>query len=106
MDTWHEELTTLKARLAVQDMALRALVHSHPDPAAVLDEWRKLRADSVAAAYAPPADARTSEWLTLKVQVFAEEWRAALAAAAGQAGDGDATAMDGMDTQVISAPGP
>lgn len=72
MDNWREELAAIKARLAVQHLALRALVRSHPDPAAVLDEWRKLRADSVAAAYALPSDMR--EWLNQQVHALAEEW--------------------------------
>ena len=38
MENWREELGAIKARLAVQHLALRALVRSHPDPVAVLDE--------------------------------------------------------------------
>jgi hypothetical protein len=73
-----EELAILKAQLAVQHMALRALAHCCPEPAALLDEWRKLRADTVAAAYALLPDARSSEWLTDHVQSFAEDWTAEL----------------------------
>ncbi|WP_140908599.1 hypothetical protein [Cognatiluteimonas lumbrici] len=80
MDNWRDELGAIKARLAVQHLALRALVRSHPDPTAVLDEWRKLRADSVAAAYALPTEMR--EWLTDQVHAFAEEWTAELTRAA------------------------
>jgi hypothetical protein len=75
---WRDELAIVKAQLAVQHMALRALVHSHPRPTAVLEEWRKLRADRVAAAYSLPVDVRTSEWLTDHVQAFAEDWTAEL----------------------------
>ena len=78
MDTWREEVAILQAQLAVQHMALRALVHSHPEPAALLHQWRKLRADRVAAAYTLPADARTSEWLSQHVHAFAEDWTAEL----------------------------
>lgn len=75
MDTnLRDELAILKAQLAVQHMALRALAHSHPRPAALLEEWRKLRADSVAAAYSLPGDVRRSEWLSEHVQIFAEDW--------------------------------
>jgi hypothetical protein len=74
MENWREEAAAIKARLAVQHLALKALVQSHPDPARLLDAWRSLQADSVTAAYAPPADPRSSEWLTAKVQVLAEEW--------------------------------
>lgn len=82
MDNWREELALLKAQLAVQHMALRALVHSHPEPGAVLDEWRRLRANTVAAAYSLPADIRSSEWLSDHVQGFAEDWTAELSDAA------------------------
>ena len=44
---WHEEMASLKARLAVQHMALCALAHSHPQPAALLEAWRNVQADSV-----------------------------------------------------------
>ena len=73
-----DEIAILKAQLAVQHMALRALAHSCPEPAALLDEWRKLRADTVAAAYALLPDIRSSEWLTDQVQAFAEDWTAEL----------------------------
>jgi hypothetical protein len=74
MDNWREEAAAIKVRLAVQHLALKALVQSHPDPGRLLDAWRNLQADSVTAAYAPPADPRHSEWLTAKVQALAEEW--------------------------------
>jgi hypothetical protein len=75
---WRDELAILKAQLAVQHMALRALAHSCPEPVALLDEWRKLRADTVAAAYALLPDIRSSEWLTDHVQSYAEDWTAEL----------------------------
>ena len=78
MDNWRDEVAILRAHMAVQHMALRALVHSHPQPAALLEQWRKLRADRVAAAYSLPADVRASEWLTDHVQAFAEDWTAEL----------------------------
>lgn len=84
MEPWREELAILEARLAVQHLVLRALVHSHPHPATVLDQWRKLRADNVAAAYSLPGDMRASEWLTERVQSFAADWMAELALAAAR----------------------
>lgn len=78
MDHWKEELALVKAQLAVQHMALRALVQSFERPADLLEEWRKLRADTVAAAYSLPFDVRTSAWLTEHVQAFAEDWTAEL----------------------------
>ena len=56
MDNWREELVAIKARLAVQHMALRALVHSHPDPAAVL----ATRASAPVAA--APSGSDTAGW--------------------------------------------
>lgn len=78
MDEWREMLALLKAQVTVQHMALQALVHSHPQPAAVLAQWRKIRADAVNAAYVLPSDERRSAWLTEHVQAFAEDWTAEL----------------------------
>ena len=84
MDHWREELAALKAALAVQQVALRALVHSHPQPAAVLEHWNRLRADSVAAAYGAGPAGDGDGWLTMQVQALAEEWSAELQRAAAQ----------------------
>jgi hypothetical protein len=78
MDKLREELAILQAQLAVQHMVLRALMHSHPNPDDLLQQWRRLRADRVAAAYALPANVRSSEWLSQHVQTFAEDWTAEL----------------------------
>lgn len=45
MDNWRDEVAILQAQLAAQQMALRALIQSHPQPAALLQQWRELRAD-------------------------------------------------------------
>ena len=82
MEPWQEELALLKAHLAVQQMALLALVRSHPRPAAVHEAWQQLRADKVAAAYALSADGPTRDWLTARSHALAEEWTAELAEAA------------------------
>ena len=103
MQPWREELAILKAHVAVQYMALRALVQSHPAPAAVLEEWRKLRADKVAAAYALYADDRASEWLTAQVHTFAEDWTAELADAATRRAPTQ-TAADGEGMEPATAP--
>lgn len=84
MEPWREELALLKAHLAVQRMALRALVQSHPHPAAVLEAWQQLRADKVAAAYALAADDPTRDWLTNQAHAIAEDWTADLANAAAR----------------------
>lgn len=78
MDDWRETLALLKAQATVQHMALRALLHSHPDPAAVLAAWRRIRADAVNAAYVLPSDERSSAWLNEHVHAFAEDWTAEL----------------------------
>ena len=78
MDDWRDLLALLKAQAMVQHMALRALVHAHPDPAAVLAEWRRIRADAVNAAYVLPSDERASAWLGEHVHAFAEDWTAEL----------------------------
>jgi len=78
MDNWRDEIAILQAQLAVQQMALKAVVHAHPHPAELLHQWRRLRADRVAAAYALPTGVRTSEWLSQYVQAFAEDWTAEL----------------------------
>lgn len=84
MEPWREELALIKAHLAVQRMALRALVQSHPQPAAVLDAWQRLRADQVAAAYAPAADDPTRDWLTSEAHAIAEAWTTDLSEAAAR----------------------
>lgn len=81
MESWREELDLLKAHLAVQGMALRALVQSHPQPASVLEAWQQLRADKVAAAYALAADDPTRDWLTAQAHGIAEAWTAELVGA-------------------------
>ena len=98
MEPWREELALLKARLAVQHLALRALVHSHPDPATVLDEWRRLRADTVAAAYAEHADGSAGEWLSEHMQSLAADWMAELALAATRRAVPEAVDGAGCDT--------
>lgn len=85
MDNWREELAALKAAVAVQQVVLRALAHSHPRPPALLDQWSRLRADCVAAAYAPGVGDDGAAWLTQQVQAQAEAWSAELQAAAYRA---------------------
>ena len=95
---WRDELDLLNARLAVQDMALRALVQSHPCPADVLEAWRQLRADKVVAAYAPKAGSPARDWLTNGAHALAEDWTAELSdAAACRASRHDAHAAEADD---------
>ena len=88
LDALRDELATLQAHLTVQRVALRALLRSHPDPAAVLDAWQGLRADTVVAAYALRPGAGADAWLTDRMHAVADDWAAELAALAH--GDVDA----------------
>ena len=78
METFRDELAIVQAQVAVQHLVLQSLVHSHPQPDLLLEQWRRLRADRVAQAYSLPADARSSDWLSQHMQVFAEDWTAEL----------------------------
>ena len=78
METLRDELAIIQAQVAVQNLVLQSLVHSHPQPDLLLQQWRRLRADRVAQSYALPADARSSDWLSQHMQVFAEDWTAEL----------------------------
>lgn len=103
MEIWREELAILQAQLAVQHMALRALVQSHPHPAGLLQHWRRLCADSVASAHALPADARSSEWLSQHVQAFAEDWTAELVDAVTRHADGAKASPSDQDATMPPA---
>ena len=78
-------------------MALRAVVQAHPHPTELLHAWRRLRADRVAAAYALPAEVRSSEWLSQHVQAFAEDWTAELVDAV--TGQGERLGVSSPDSQ-------
>lgn len=97
MDNWREEAAILRAQLAAQQMALRKLIQSHPQPAALLQQWRELRADRVAAASVLPADVRASEWLTQHVQAFTEDWTAELVDAVTRNADRLDVSSSGLD---------
>ena len=87
MDLSHENLAILQAQVAVQNLMLQALMHSHPEPETVLQHWRRLRADRVAAAYTLPADVRNSDWLSEHIQTFADDWTAELVEAVTRQGE-------------------
>ena len=95
MENLRDELAILQAQVVVQQMALRALLQTHPHPADLLQQWRELRADRVAAAYSLPTNIRNSEWLTQHVQAFAEDWTAELVdAVTRHAGSVDAASAE------------
>ncbi len=98
MDNWREEVAIVQAQLAAQQMALRALIQSHPEPAALLQHWRELRADGGAAGCALPAGIRASEWLTQQIQAFAEDWTAELVDAVTRHADRQDLSSSGVDS--------
>ena len=73
-----ETLCALQAQVYAQDVALRALARSHPDPAAVLAAWREALVDAATYAPAAPAHARNSEYFAERVRAFTEDWTAEL----------------------------
>jgi len=73
-----ETLCALQAQVYAQDVALRALARTHPDPAAVLAAWREALVDAATCAPAAPAHARSSEYFAERVRVFTEDWTAEL----------------------------
>jgi len=104
METLRDELAIIQAQVAVQNVVLQSLVHSHPRPDVLLQQWRRLRADRVAQAYALPADARSSDWLSQHMQVFAEDWTAELVDVIASRGadhlGGEATFPDHLDSRL------
>ena len=99
METLRDELAIIQAQVAVQNLVLQSLVHSHPQPDLLLQQWRRLRADRVAQSYALPADARSSDWLSQHMQVFAEDWTAELVDVIAR---GRATSADRQRVRIIS----
>lgn len=71
-----EALCSLQAQVHVQELALRALVATHPDPAALLAAWRQCLADAGGGPIA--AHARDSAYLAEHCRVRAEDWTAEL----------------------------
>ena len=74
-----ENLAMLQAQTAVQQLMLKALLRLQPDPMAVLETWRDIRADAARTMPDLPPDARHSRWLAEQMQCFAEVWSAELA---------------------------
>jgi hypothetical protein len=60
----------------VQDLVLRALVATHPDPARLLAAWRQCLAEAGSGPVA--AHARDSAYLAEHCRVRAEDWTAEL----------------------------
>jgi len=80
-----ETLAMLQAQAAAQQLILKALLRLQPDPMAVLELWRDIRADAERSMPDLPSDARHSRWLAEQMQCFAEDWTAELADLAASA---------------------
>jgi len=74
-----EAVSSLQAQVSVQHLALLGLLRTHPEPAAVLQQWRLLSADALACKSALPSTSRHSELVRERCEHFAEEWTAQLA---------------------------
>lgn len=73
-----EAVCDLQAQVYVLRLALRALLRTHPDPDAALVAWRQALAEAATTSPAAPSNARASEYLADRCQVFAEDWTAEL----------------------------
>ncbi|GAB3359135.1 hypothetical protein [Lysobacter tyrosinilyticus] len=71
-----EAMCSLQAQVHVQGLALRALVATHPDPAALLAEWRQILTDAGSGPVA--VHERDSAYLAEHCRVRAEDWTAEL----------------------------
>jgi hypothetical protein len=93
--TTEEALCSLQAQVHVQELALRALVATHPDPAALLKAWRQCLADAGGGPVA--AHARDSEYLAEHCRIRAEDWTAELVELTLPAVQAEAVPIPGAD---------
>lgn len=73
-----EALSGLQAQLHVYRLALQALVRSHPDPAGLLQCWRRVLDEAPDYVPLAPSDVRHSPLLREQCQAYAEDWTAEL----------------------------
>ncbi|MGV8944780.1 hypothetical protein [Thermomonas sp.] len=73
-----ESICSIQAQLFAQNVMLRALVHTHPDPVELLAAWRAALTEAVTTNPAAPAHVRNSEYLADLVQTHTEDWTAEL----------------------------
>ena len=73
-----EAIASLQAQVAIQHLVLLSLVRSHPDPPAVLAQWRSLLADAGERRSGLPSTGRRSELVGECCERFAEVWTAQL----------------------------
>lgn len=77
-----ESLCSIQAQVYAQQIALRAVARTHPDPVALLTAWREALIEAATSSPVTPRHARDSEYLAEQVRVFAEDWTAELVALA------------------------
>ena len=73
-----EAIASLQAQLAAQQLMLLSLVKNHPQPAAVLEQWRGLWCDAAERKSALPRTSRHSDLVRERCEDFAEQWTAQL----------------------------
>lgn len=73
-----EALCGIQAQVYAQRIALRALVRTHPDPAALLAAWREALTEAATCSPVVPAHTRDSDYLAEQVRAVAEDWTAEL----------------------------
>ncbi|UJB19167.1 MULTISPECIES: hypothetical protein [Lysobacter] len=80
--TTEEAISSLQAQVSVQHLVLLSVIKAHPQPAALLQEWHRVRADAIDCKSAIPSTSRHSELVRERCENFAEEWTAQLVDAA------------------------
>lgn len=73
-----EAVSSLQAQVSVQHLMLLTLVKTHPDPDALLEQWRAVLADSIECKSALPSTSRRSDLVRERCENFATEWTALL----------------------------
>jgi hypothetical protein len=77
-----EAISSLQAQVSVQHLVLLTMIKTHPEPAGLLQEWRRVLADSIDCNSALPSTSRHSDLVRERCENFAEEWTAQLVDAA------------------------
>jgi hypothetical protein len=80
--TTEEAISSLQAQVSIQHLVLLAMIKTHPEPAVLLQEWRRVLTDSIDCKSAIPSTSRHSELVRERCENFAEEWTAQLVDAA------------------------
>ena len=73
-----EALCDVQAQLHALRIVVRAIVRTHPDPAALLSAWRDALAEAATCNPVAPAGWRSSESLAERIRASAEDWTAEL----------------------------